>query len=173
MVMLVVYVLIMVVFGVIGATLAESRNREPVVWGIICALFPLLGILILLALGSQSTLLNHSSTINASTAQHDAHKWETLKQVDPEIAAAAAKANAVDAEAEKLLAKKYLTLNDKSYLDTMVKKAIEESKNIVNKGEISGSKFVRNSSGKYVIISGKNTGAMFETHEDLMKYLKS
>lgn len=39
-----------VVFGFIGWYLAPRRGREPVLWGIVCALTWLLGVIVLLVL---------------------------------------------------------------------------------------------------------------------------
>ncbi|WP_370677300.1 hypothetical protein [Pleomorphomonas sp. PLEO] len=54
------------------------------------------------------------------TARFDKKKWQTLKQVDPEIAAASAEICEMSPALDDTLAEKYLVLNDKTYLKALV-----------------------------------------------------
>ncbi len=52
-------------------------------------------------------------------------KWAALVELDPEIEAAAAAARAHGEGCERLLAEKYLVLDDKQYLQSALQKAVE------------------------------------------------
>lgn len=55
-----IYIVLMIVFGLIGAAIASSKNRNVFGWSVLCALFPLIGIIILLCmpgLENESTAL--------------------------------------------------------------------------------------------------------------------
>jgi len=51
---------------------------------------------------------------------YDRRRWEALKQVDPDIAAAAVEVRQFGPDGEDQLAERYLALNDKQYLRTLV-----------------------------------------------------
>jgi hypothetical protein len=65
--------------------------------------------------------------VTSGTGGLNMRQWQTLVELDPEIAAAAAKARAAGPHVEKLLAEKYLALNDKQYLEAALTKALEQS----------------------------------------------
>jgi len=56
---------------------------------------------------------------------YDKAKWQTLVDLDPDIAKAAEEARSKDAACEAELARKYLVLEDKSYLEVALKQVIE------------------------------------------------
>jgi hypothetical protein len=62
-----------------------------------------------------------------SFSQVDLQRWKKLVELDPDIAAAAAIAREKGIGCEMMLAEKYLTLNDKSYLQSALEKALAES----------------------------------------------
>lgn len=115
--MLFVLILISLVSAVIGAMMAGNRNRNPLTWAIICFLIPLIGIVILAAI---------ETTEGPGLKADDRKRWETLIEVDKDIAAAAAKARAVDPECERVLAEKYLVLNEKKYLSSLLKSTLKQ-----------------------------------------------
>ncbi|WP_164821930.1 PLDc N-terminal domain-containing protein [Sinorhizobium medicae] len=47
MAFVIIYLILAVVFAVIGSEMAKSRNRDAAAWALICALLPLLGIVAL------------------------------------------------------------------------------------------------------------------------------
>lgn len=62
-----------------------------------------------------------------SFSQADLERWKTLVEFDLDIAAAAAIAREKGIGCEMKLAEKYLTLDDKSYLQSALEKALAES----------------------------------------------
>ncbi len=64
----------------------------------------------------------HSNAIVGESANinYDKNRWRTLVEVDPEIAAAANQIRSIAPWAEDELASKYLVLNDKRYLGSLV-----------------------------------------------------
>jgi uncharacterized membrane protein YqaE (UPF0057 family) len=67
----------------------------------------------------------HSS---ASERSYDERKWRALIRFDDEIAAAANRARGFGAHCEDELARSYLRLNDKSYLDALLDKIAKEAR---------------------------------------------
>lgn len=102
------------IFAVIGSRMARARNRDAMVWALICYLFTLLGIFIL----SNSEKSNgNSNTVSGASLTNDAKiKWKMLKELDPEIRQAAERVRQYGQVYENLLAQKYMALNDKAYL---------------------------------------------------------
>lgn len=43
-------IVMMIIFGVLGAAIASGKNRNVLGWGLLCALFPLIALLILLCM---------------------------------------------------------------------------------------------------------------------------
>ncbi len=43
-----VIIVVIIVFGILGAAIASGKNRNALGWGLLCALFPLIGLIVLL-----------------------------------------------------------------------------------------------------------------------------
>ena len=80
-------ILLAPVFGMIGAAMARSRNRNAIAWGIACFITGIFGIITLLLVGTDPSLAARIPT-------PDMKRWNTLLEVDADIAAAAAKVGA-------------------------------------------------------------------------------
>ena len=106
---LVAYLLVGIIFALVGAKMARTRQRDPAIWAIVCFLFPLIGILALLVAGGTS-----DATAGLSVDQR--HKWKALCELDPDIREVAERAREHGKKYEDLLAVKYLALNEKTYL---------------------------------------------------------
>lgn len=123
----------MVICGWGGAYVAKARGKKPAIWAVICALFPLVGVLLLAASSRspakqpQLSFAEAGMSTTGSFSQADLERWKTLVELDPDIAAAAAIAREKGIGCEMKLAEKYLTLNDKSYLQSALEKALAES----------------------------------------------
>lgn len=94
-------------------------------------------------------------------------RWNTLLEVDADVAVAAAKVAAISPAAVDLLAEKYLALNDKTYLDSIVEKVIEHTKANPIEGKLGDTYFRRTEQGSYIITRGKKVGRTFPTYEAL------
>jgi hypothetical protein len=153
MILVVFYLAIGVVFALIGSNMAKARNRDAVMWAIVCFLTGFIGV-ILLAFVGDAPMNPGAPTGGDATAHHSrSQKWSTLKAVDPDIASAAVEANRMGPDYEELLAKQYLSLGDKSYLNAIMHKISEDFKSkeaLIASGlrEIGGKFF--NQSGEYV-----------------------
>ncbi len=138
---MIVIVIIMVVFGTIGAIMAANRNRSAFGWFIVCALFPLLGIIILAAVGKAQSdgirviyrehhddarYLPEAEPIR-SRPEYDLDKWNALAEFDPDIRAACEKLKPYGASATKRFASAYMALGDKTMIASMVDRIIEQS----------------------------------------------
>lgn len=125
---LIVYIVVGVIFAVIGAKMARSRQRDPAIWAVICFLFPLIGVLALALAGSAS-----GASVGGDMSADLGKKWSVLVELDPEIRAAAERVRAKGMRYEALLAQKYMAINDKAYLkaaeDAVHKQAEEDEVN--------------------------------------------
>lgn len=123
----------MAICGWGGAYVAKARGKKPALWAIICALSPLAGVLLLAASSRPSAKRPQLSVPEAgmsttgSFSQAELKRWKTLVELDPDIAAAAAIARKKGIGCEMILAEKYLTLNDKSYLQPALEEALAEN----------------------------------------------
>ena len=134
---------LLAVFAFIGSSMATARTRDPLLWAILCALTGIVGVLVLAAIGEDP---RHASApehqppnraqrsmpaiqqMSGSTerrARYDVEKWQTLVEVDPEIASACREIAPYGAEYVDELATKYLTLLDKKYLRPVVNRVLE------------------------------------------------
>lgn len=113
----VLYLIIGIVFAVIGSSMARSRQRDAALWAVICFLFPLIGVLAL-ALAGPASGASAGNTISNELVK----KWSVLVELDPDIRAAAERVRTRGAPYEALLAQKYMAIGDKAYL-----KAAEEA----------------------------------------------
>ncbi|RAX37854.1 hypothetical protein [Rhizobium tropici] len=176
------------VFGGIGAAMAGSRGRSGVAWFFICAFTGLFGIIILALIGSSSVPATAQLAAPSSQGPDLKKRWSTLVDLDPDIAAASAKARSYGQECEDILADKYLTLNDKAYLSAALEKAIagfqsqaQERQVMIRQqgddsGEIKGplgiSKYARKED-RFVIVSGPFVGNSFTTHDDMVRFFSA
>ena len=80
---------IMLVFGVIGGVVASNKGRSVAGWALLCALFPLIALIILVILPSGKSdaqlSLNGQGALPAGNQQALAARWENLSRYDPEI----------------------------------------------------------------------------------------
>lgn len=135
-----------IVCAAVCANMAASRHRPQGLWAFLGFMFGLFAILVLAAIGddrpSRATPYYAEAPAPVSLATFappkrieapvqarpaddwlgsaEQRRWEVLKEVDPDIAAAALQVAAMDKTYEKELAQKYLTLNDKAYLPALL-----------------------------------------------------
>ncbi|MDX0889749.1 hypothetical protein GOE07_02310 [Sinorhizobium medicae] len=137
MAFVIIYLILAVVFAVIGSEMAKSRNRDAAAWALICALLPLLGIVALAVAGSAKAQTPYSPTtrneqplqispakVEVESKKYDEGKWLALLDVDDEIADAAKDVESYGAGYVDEFAEKYLALGDKSYLESLKAKII-------------------------------------------------
>lgn len=159
--------------------MAGNRGRSSAAWFFICFLTGLIGILILAVSGPVGGSAQAQPQQAIAQAGFDRRRWETLKDVDPDIAAAAAEVRQFGGVYEDMLADKYLALNDKTYLPAMVAKLKEAAQSDTSptkhgdKGQLGKVHFRRLGSGEYVITRGKNVGKSFARYSDLEDYARS
>lgn len=139
---LIVGIILMVIFAFVGSSMATTRNRDPMLWAILCALTGIVGVLILAAIGeerrysasagdpisSPPKMMPHIRQVSAplqQPARYDVEKWRALVEIDPEIAAAFHEVAPYGAQYVDELAIKYLVLSDKNYLRPIVNKVLE------------------------------------------------
>jgi hypothetical protein len=142
----VVYIVLAVVFALIGSEMAKSRNRDAAAWALISALFPLLGILALAVAGKANVPQFHQpanvswqpipeiqTAPRLEAKEYDERKWKALLEVDDDVAAAAK----VVAEYGSLyldeFAGKFMALDDKSYLEVLKSKTVAKAENDLKK----------------------------------------
>lgn len=126
--------LVCVGFGSACAAIADAKGRSQVGWFLIGFLFWLLGLILIIVLPSEKPVAAHDprpwpdrdplappapSPAPLPPPRFDARRWAALKEVDAEIAAAAARAAALGDGYEDELAEKFLVLDDKAYLPAL------------------------------------------------------
>ena len=159
--------------------MAGSRGRSSVAWFFICFLTGLIGIILLAVSGPVRPSGQIYTQHAIAQAGFDRRRWETLKDVDPEIAAAASEVRQYGSVYEDMLADKYLSLNDKSYLQALVAKLKESAQSDTSpvkhgdKGQLGNVHYRRLNSGEYVITKGKNVGKSFASYAELENYSRS
>lgn len=115
--------LIAIVSGLIGGFIANSKGKNVFLWFILCALFPLVGLVVLLLLkGNQAA---PQAALPASS--YDAARWSALLAYDPDLKAAADRVTPYGQSAVDRLARDFLALNDKGYLDRIVGEITREA----------------------------------------------
>lgn len=90
--------------------------------------------------------------------KYDVKKWQALKEVDSDIAAATERVSKFAARYEDELAEKYLILNDKAYLEALITK-VEE------KAQEEAEAVQRKRSESETIITGGGALAFFEKYK--------
>jgi hypothetical protein len=151
-------IVIMLGFGLVGYFVAKSKGKQPILWAVICALFPLIGLIILAFLRPEISTAQSSPSYDlmafdraaplqktpapaltlpadGKEAVYDTKKWGALVQIDKDIAEAVSKVRAVGDRYVDQLAAAYLTLNDKSYLAAIVDKVLEKARDDLRKQE--------------------------------------
>jgi hypothetical protein len=142
-----IFLLVLVISGIIGALIAQSKNKNVGLWFVICFFFSLIGILILLfskadesqekKLATAIAATNRewaqklprvASNVEFATQAYDKKKWNTLVEIDSDIAAAVQQIRPLGERYVIQFAEKYLTLNDKSYLQNIVERILLDAK---------------------------------------------
>jgi hypothetical protein len=78
-----IFIIIPIVFGLIGAAVASGKGRSPIAWFVICAVLPLVGLIILAYQSSEN------GTPPAPFVRSDFdERWENMAKFDPEVRAA-------------------------------------------------------------------------------------
>lgn len=150
--------------------MASNQNKSPIFWGLICFLFPLIGLVILAVSGTDRAV----SPVLSLPRGVDYNRWTTLKEVDPDIAAAASEAQKIGPMAEHRLAEKFLTLNDKTYLPTLLQNLRNEAVALSSEVQvIMGQQCKVFGDGSVVITRGKHVGKAFPNVSELELFLAS
>lgn len=171
------------IFGVLGAAIAASKNRNPIGWGLLCFLLPLLGLIILVFQKTQTSteekiavalagadMAQIGSGGRSSANVVESPKWKALVELDPEIADAADKARRYGVYYEALLAQKYLPLNDKQYLQGALEKVLEEARTQPAEGKIGKTFFKKMDNGMYYVSGGHGRGKTFPNYDALKAF---
>lgn len=176
--MIIIFLAVALICAVAGAVMAGHRGRSPIGWFIICFFIGLFGILLLAILGPANRASDAQVAI-AHQATLDRRRWETLLEVDPDVAAAAAEARRYGHGFEEALAERYLALGDKSYLAAILEKIKEQAESGVappsqeTSGRIGPHKFHRKRSGEYVITAGRFVGKTFASYRELEAFARN
>ncbi|MFG1225279.1 YrzE family protein [Xanthobacter wiegelii] len=118
-----VIVLIALVSGLIGGFLASSKGKNVFLWFILCAMFPLVGLIILLF------SKNKAAQAALPAGAYDAARWNTLVSYDPELKAAADRLAPYGQSYVDQLARDFLALGDKAYLARIADQIEQAAKN--------------------------------------------
>ncbi|BCH63299.1 hypothetical protein RvVAT039_05150 [Agrobacterium vitis] len=126
--------IVQIAFIFLGAAMAKERGRDPALWGVICGLTSLLGVIALLASGNQKTTVGISKNAivpNAAPSlitdqkpvkKYDTAKWNVLVEVDSDIQQAVDVLQPFGTEYVDEFAEKYMQLSDKNYISALVEK---------------------------------------------------
>lgn len=192
-----IWIIVGSICGFLGGSIASSKGRSFAGWFAICFLTGLIGLLIVALISTENKpAAAPLLTENTNSGNTDIKRWTTLVELDPEIAEAAATARQHGGKTEAFLAEKYLTLNDKQYLNAALQKAIEANTawNEKNQSEETSlskildvqmdhnsgslhtkagrSDFKRVASG-YSVIDGPGTGQKFPNFDAMLAYFKA
>jgi len=154
------------IFAVIGTEMARARNRDVAVWGLICFVTGLLGIIVLAVVGDESSEDTDSRAPRSGNQlgyvpretvkkSYDEKKWSALKEFDPDIAQAAAQVAKFGSVAEDRLATAYLAIGDKSLLSAMVGKLVTEESTALAEQEQKNAERVRKAAELKQTMSGQ------------------
>lgn len=198
----IIILIILLVCGFIGSGMAKSRGKDPTAWFFICFLTGIIGIIILAVSGSPAVATENASHSYAATPARaalsqgagaiDLKRWRTLVELDPDIAAAAKIARDKSDICERLLAEKYLVLNDKTYLQAALDRALADSTEIEEAAALAAanakvkvvtdpdgltgtvtfpngaSSFKKTPDGRYKIVSGAFVGYSYNNLEAMV-----
>lgn len=134
---LVVYFSVSLLCAFIGMEMARSRNKDPAMWGLICFLFGLIGIIILAMSGGSVPQTQQSYTalpdqppkdtpVAPSASAADTAAWKALTEFDEEVKRAVQNISGFGRSAEERLATAYLAVKDKNLLPAIVGKIIAD-----------------------------------------------
>lgn len=187
--------------GFIGAFWALSKNKSPILWGLLCFFFPLIGIIFLamseaedspeekIAKALTNAGVAGGAVGSASQSTVDMTKWNTLVELDSEISAAASAVRQYGPRYERMLAEKYLALNDKHYLSAAVGKVVEIAEaerdtigarereeaefmaSVVDTGEVRGFKSYTMRDGKIAVECKDGVRRTFDSRQEAISYL--
>lgn len=127
-----------IVCGVVGASMAKSRGKDSALWFLICAFFPIIGILALAVSGEDpptrsSQGLTQASASPVQTVRSetkitavDTAAWKALREYDADIASAVAAIGVYGRDAEERLATAYLAVSDKNLLPAIISKISQD-----------------------------------------------
>ncbi|MCE1236104.1 MAG: hypothetical protein LWW93_07065 [Hyphomicrobiales bacterium] len=124
----VVVLLADLILGVVGGAVASAKGRSFFSWFLLGFLTQGFALFVLIFLSStdarHAELVKSLNDIAASTGGVDLARWASLIELDPEVAAAAETVRRHGERYERMLAEKYLPLNDRAYLQAAVDKVI-------------------------------------------------
>lgn len=138
MALLIIYAILAVIFAVIGAEMAKSRNRDAAAWALICALVPLIGIIALAVAGKAQAAPDYSPPLRqlpsqpkpanairvANAKAYDEKRWRALLDVDDDLSEAAKQIEAHGRAYVDEFAEKYLALGENIYLEALKSKIL-------------------------------------------------
>lgn len=136
-----IILVIALLFGLIGGFMANAKGKNVFLWFALCALFPLIGILILLFSKDDSAPTPAPVYVPAQqpgalpAPPYDVARWNALVEYDPELKEAAARLAVYGQAYVDKLATDFLTLNDRSYLPTIVAKTQKLAKAELARGQ--------------------------------------
>lgn len=160
---------IAVALGLIPASIASSKGHSFFLWWVYGSLLFIFALPHSIFIGSDFEEKATAALPN-QTNGFDRKKWQTLKEVDADIKAAAEKAKAKGLTYEQALAEKYFVLNDKSYLENILTTVLA-----MPEEELSDVKhmYQANENGTYTIIKGDFFGRSFKTRDEVEAFLGS
>lgn len=132
---------IALVLGYLGSQMAKKRGRDPVGWFILCFFFPLIGLVILAAVGDALKPQERpqyrerddgprylpEASAPAQKPAFDKAKWDALAEFDPDVRAAVEKLGPYGSAAVKRFSVAYMALQDKAMIGSIVERIIEQS----------------------------------------------
>ena len=139
-----ILIAINIIVAIITSAYASAKGHSGLLWFFLGLVFGLLALLFLAIAADRRTSGNPSNLESGisenvfalpkdpardtgpAIADQLSEKWELLKQVDPEIANISSRAIAVAPELDEVVARKFLILNDKSYLEQILQSSIQE-----------------------------------------------
>jgi len=126
-------ILVFVISGLIGAFWASSKNKNPFLWGILCFLFPVIGLIFLAFAKDEQSIEEKTANAITSALQNsnalvaqpvlssaDNARWEALVKYDDEIKHAVARLTNLSEDAAQEFKVTFLALNDKSKIPIIV-----------------------------------------------------
>lgn len=136
-----ILLIVAIVFGAIGAAVASGKGRNPFLWFIICALVPLIGLLILACLSNQKVA---TEALPAARTDLD-ERWDNLAKFDPDIRAAVGRLEPFGLVAVSAFKVIYSDVQDKASIPSIV--AEIESATTTDRAKMAKLTFVEMSCG--------------------------